>query len=552
MKKISAILLAVMLVFCSMSVSVFADNGLQQSVGIDLNTSMTTIVAGDERIVDLKLSPLTKDQYKLVYECKTDGIEVQSNSGILTDETHANFTLFIGKNVPSGTFNVKAMAVDPTDQTKVFSSRIFTFYVAEVKDFDWSSDPTASCEIAYEVEGGSIQAGKTNTVKFILLNKGDCYVSNTVLKLDSIPSGISLKSGGNTKNVGAFPIGGMITSNFDLDCPKTVANGSYPFTVSYNGKAAGKDVGTAVTIYIPVTGGGETEPDKPDDSDVGNPILMVTGYDFGGEAVKAGEDFTLNLTFTNTSVKSAVSNIKATISAGGTTFIANGTSNGLFIPKIGRGASVEKSIPLTCLKEAPQGPASVSISMSYEDENGMTHSSSDTISIPVIQVIRFKVDEILDPGYLTADSQGWVSVNYYNMSQGQIYNLTITAEGDFTIDGNQSTYVGNMAAGRSDYYSFSFFPNGEGMCHGTVTFSFEDVAGNPQVVEKEFNFNIGPAYVWEDDPGMWEDPVVEPGFHIQTWMYIVAGVVVVAVIIIIVAVSKKKREKKHQELELDD
>jgi hypothetical protein len=135
------------------------------------------------------------------------------------------------------------------------------------------------------------------------------------------------------------------------------------------------------------------------------------------------------------------------------------------------------------------------------------------------------------------------------MGKQQLNNLRVSVEGDFSVDGSASTYVGNMASGRSDYYNFRFYPNAEGPCSGKVTFTFEDAAGNETVVEKDFTFNIQPAPVW-DDPGDYPVEPVKQGLPL--WAKIAIPVAAVAALVIVLKVLKARKKKKNEALELED
>ena len=108
-----------------------------------------------------------------------------------------------------------------------------------------------------------------------------------------------------------------------------------------------------------------------------------------------------------------------------------------------------------------------------------------------------------------------------------------------------------MASGRSDYYNFRFFPNDEGNCHGTVTFTFEDAAGTEQIVEKEFNFNIQPMPVW-DDPGFEDFPMEPVNQGLPTWAKKAIPVAALAAVIALVKVLKARKRKKSDALDLDE
>ena len=295
----------------------------------------------------------------------------------------------------------------------------------------------------------------------------------------------------------------------------------------------------------------EKKPEEEEDkkNGVANPILMVTNYDLGGnKAVLAGKDFPLSLTLTNTSAKT-LCNIKVTVQdSTGSVLPAEG-SNSFFIRSIAPGASYGKLLPMTVGNDVTAGNSTIAVNMSYEDLDAHTFTSSDTITVPVTQEDRLVIDDILDPGWLMAGEQGYLQIKYYNMGKTTLNNLRIAVSGDFTIDGDSSQYVGNMANGRSDYFSFNFFPNAEGECKGKAVFTYENAQGEEQVIEKEFTLNIQPAPQYEDPGDMPIEPVKGPT---PLWEKILIGAGVAAAAVAAIVLGKKHKKAKAEALELDE
>ena len=295
----------------------------------------------------------------------------------------------------------------------------------------------------------------------------------------------------------------------------------------------------------------EKKPEEEEDkkNGVANPILMVTDYDLGGnKAVLAGKDFPLSLTLTNTSAKT-LCNIKVTVQdSTGSVLPAEG-SNSFFIRSIAPGASYGKLLPMTVGNDVTAGNSTIAVNMSYEDLDAHTFTSSDTITVPVTQEDRLVIDDILDPGWLMAGEQGFLQIKYYNMGKTTLNNLRIAVSGDFTIDGDSSQYVGNMANGRSDYFSFNFFPNEEGECKGKAVFTYENAQGEEQVIEKEFTLNIQPAPQYEDPGDMPDEPVKGPT---PLWEKILIGAGVAAAAVAAIVLGKKRKKAKAEALELDE
>ena len=308
-------------------------------------------------------------------------------------------------------------------------------------------------------------------------------------------------------------------------------------------------ISPATSVYAGTFATG-TSDKKEEEKDYNKPtpILMVSGYNYGDEPVKAGTEFPLGITFLNTS-NTTLRNIKVTVDAAAGAFIPVGSSSSFYIPSVGAGNTVTRELNMSCGASVVEGPTSVTVKMDYEDGEANKFSSSDTISVPVIQVTRLVIDEILDPGWLMVGEQAYVTVNYHNMGRNQINNLRVSVEGDFTVDGSPSSYIGNMVSGRSDYYNFNFFPLAEGPCNGTVTFTYENASGKEETIEKSFTFNINPGYQFEDEPMEPMEPEKQP---LPLWGKIGIGVGAAAVLAAVLAALKKRKAKKQEALELDD
>ena len=347
----------------------------------------------------------------------------------------------------------------------------------------------------------SVAAGSDFSVSFDVKNRSEYDAVNVKAELKVPEGGIN-----KTKNV--FLIS-RLAAGASQTCTVTLnarEGGEYALFEISAGSADGTLTVSQYGGTMVQGGGGGT-----------NPQLMVSAYGYGGQPVRAGAEFFLSLTLNNTSASTALQNIKVTVNSDDSAFLPVGTSNSFYVPSIAAGASVEHSMRLAAKKDAEQRTSTVTVAMSYEDAAGGTYTASDIISIPVIQETRLVIDDILDPGYLTADQMGYLNVNYYNMGKTQLSNLRVTAEGDFTVEGSATMYVGNMASGKSDYYTVNFFPKGPGPLNGKVTFTFEDAAGVERSIEKPFTFQVGEAIPWEEDPNGPPPEEMPGGGSMSSW-----------------------------------
>ncbi len=399
----------------------------------------------------------------------------------------------------------------------------------------------------YGNNNGVMKRGQDFTLKMKFRNTGSKDISNVVINvLDS--SGAVQPTGTSYIKIDSIKAGetadGSIALRTVADTDVIHTNLSVEMNYYYD-----EDTKNNQTTY-PIGVSIEKKPEEEDKKNgVANPILMVTDYDLGGnKAVLAGKDFPLSLTLTNTSAKT-LCNIKVTVQdSTGSVLPAEG-SNSFFIRSIAPGASYGKLLPMTVGNDITAGNSTIAVNMSYEDLDAHTFTSSDTITVPVTQEDRLVIDDILDPGWLMAGEQGFLQIKYYNMGKTTLNNLRIAVSGDFTIDGDSSQYVGNMANGRSDYFSFNFFPNEEGECKGKAVFTYENAQGEEQVIEKEFTLNIQPAPQYEDPGDMPIEPVKGPT---PLWEKILIGAGVAAAAVAAVVLGKKRKKAKAEALELDE
>ncbi|MCR4805644.1 MAG: hypothetical protein K5981_08320 [Clostridia bacterium] len=453
-----------------------------------------------------------------------------------------DYPLLLDAGMTSGSYPISVTVTGVKgDETKTATEAIYIPVSGKA-----ASDETKPLLIvdSFDYGSGQIAKGANFTLKMKLLNTGSRDIHNVIVNVLE-PSGLVVPAGSSYIKIDSIAAGEAADASIALrsvkDASGTQANltvdmrymdpdndqieSSYPILVALKGDSSG-------------SGGG-----------VSNPILMVTDYSFGGTNVLAGSDFPLNLTITNTSGKT-LRNIKVTVQESGANILPSEGSNSFFVNSIASGASVGHLMPMTVRGSTMPQICALSVSMSYEDMDGGTFSSSDSITIPVTQEDRLVVDDVLDPGYLMAGEQGYVSIRYYNMGKTTLNNLRVSVEGDFTVDGDASNYVGNMQPGRSDYFSFNFFPNEEGEMKGKATFTYENEEGEEKSLEKEFTFNIQPAPVWED-PGM--DMPVEPVKQgLPLWGKGLIGLGALIALIVAVKLVKKHKKAKAEALELDE
>lgn len=278
------------------------------------------------------------------------------------------------------------------------------------------------------------------------------------------------------------------------------------------------------------------------------PQLIVNGYNYGGDAVKAGDEFTLTYTLYNTSSDKSLRNVKIALSSDEGTFIPVGSSNTMYIESIGTKKASSKSIVLNCKPDAAQKTIAITLDMTYEDTKGNEYTAKEVISIPVVQKTKLKLDQISLPYESYVGQPTSLSINFYNVGKTTLNNLTATAEGNFDTPQSPSYFAGNMEPGKQDSYDFSLIPKSVGQVEGKIIFTYEDGHGQIQTVEEPFSFMvIEPPPIDEGDMDL---PVEKPGM--KTWQKFSLGAGILVAIGIVIFVLRHKKKKKEQELTIDE
>jgi hypothetical protein len=259
----------------------------------------------------------------------------------------------------------------------------------------------------------------------------------------------------------------------------------------------------------------------------------------------AGKEFQLNLGLFNTSNKT-LSNIKVTIFSDDGTFVPVDSSNSFFIDRITSNGHYSKSLKLAAKPSAEQKTTGITVKMSYEDGDGGTFTADDTISIPVMQVMRLSVDEIIPPYECYVGMQGYSSLQFYNLGKTTLNNLMVSAEGDFDVMESNSYFVGNMEGGRSDSYSFTFVPREIGQMEGKVVFTYENIDGDQLVHEAPFVFNVMEMPEWDDYYPEYQNEGGTP------WALIIFGIALVVAIAAVVIILKIRKSRQNKKLEIQD
>ncbi len=192
------------------------------------------------------------------------------------------------------------------------------------------------------------------------------------------------------------------------------------------------------------------------------PKLMVTEYSVDGGSINAGTSATLTVKLTNTHRNIDIKNIKLTFSDPSGEIIPEGTGTE-YVSKIYSGRTYTWVLTVKAAEKSADGNHAVTVSAEFEDENGSSGSSSDTLNInvkgkaeeetkennssPRLMVTGYEVEN----GFISPDSSAGLKITIKNTNPDKAVSnikLSLSDEsGEIKPDGMGTKYVTAISAG---------------------------------------------------------------------------------------------------------
>lgn len=304
-----------------------------------------------------------------------------------------------------------------------------------------------------------------------------------------------------------------------------------------------------------------TKPDdeKPDtETTAAQPYVIISSYSYGKGDLVAGETRNITMTFRNTSKTMAVENMMVTMTLPDAMMLTS-SSNSFYIESLAAEGTITKTVNVTVKPTAAAQSHSMTVDFTYDYlDNGVRRNAKTTesISMPVLQVDRFTVTGIDLPQEIFMGEENNLSVNFVNKSRTDIYNLSAKLNCEGLSNNGEEQYLGNLASGTTSSADFYITGNEKGELVGEVIITYEDTNMNQRTVSVPFTTKVT-SYedVWgpqgpvgpqnPDDPGM--DPGMEEpaGFP---WFWVIGGVVVVAAgVFVYLKLRKNKKESVEED-----
>ena len=186
------------------------------------------------------------------------------------------------------------------------------------------------------------------------------------------------------------------------------------------------------------------------------PRVMLTGYTIEPAVVMAGEVFTIKMQAKNHSPKSAVENIKITVTPDDSTVSPVNGSNTAFFAKMAAGEEVEQAFSFQTKANSVAAAVNLTIDISYYDANSAALAETASISVPISQPIRIKIDNPVVYAYTMSEPIS-ITMNVYNMGKRTLYNLLAEVSGEGLMP-EGSYYGGNLEPGATKTVELSVLP----------------------------------------------------------------------------------------------
>lgn len=303
-----------------------------------------------------------------------------------------------------------------------------------------------------------------------------------------------------------------------------------------------------------------TKPDdeKPDtETTAAQPYVIISSYSYGKGDLVAGETRNITMTFRNTSKTMAVENMMVTMTLPDAMMLTS-SSNSFYIESLAADGTITKTVNVTVKPTAAAQSHSMTVDFTYDYlDNGVRRNAktTETISMPVLQVDRFTVTGIDLPQQIFIGEENNLSVNFVNKSRTDIYNLSAKLNCEGLSNNGEEQYLGNLASGTTS--SADFYITGNEKCElvGEVIITYEDTNMNQRTVSVPFTTQVT-SYedVWGPsnpsvDPGT--DPGTDPGMEEPAgfpWFWVIGGVVVVAAgVFVYLKLRKNKKESVDED-----
>jgi len=446
--------------------------------GEEVTIKITLSNASNRAAKDVKVSITGLKSDEFIHSGASDVKHLKTLNGNL--QTKLEFTIQASEKMTSGNYSIGIRADYSDDQQRSYTDEYNVFIRVEGREK--GADVAINNIVVSPNEVGS---NETFSLSFTVKNNGKTRAENIKVSVKG-DEGIFSKSP-DIKMIESLDPGKSHAAEFTFFAGDELQSKYYNIQISleYEDQAR-DDAKVTVNQYAGVSVNGSNSKLIPK--------IIINSYRFEPVVVRAGERFSLEMSFLNTSSTRTVNNIKVYLTGidsdeeGKIVFTPVGSSNTFFIDSIGpKGVSGQSMIMYT-IPDAEPRTYTVTANLEYQDEDGKEYEATELIGIPVIQQSQLSAGEITLPPEAFIGEPVPISVEFYNTGKTKLGNLMVRVEGDFDVQQKQ-LYIGNFDSGAYDYFESSIIPTAAGALDGKLIFTYDDPSGEPQEYVREFTVN---------------------------------------------------------------
>lgn len=190
-----------------------------------------------------------------------------------------------------------------------------------------------------------------------------------------------------------------------------------------------------------------------------------------------------------------------TIDCQDSVFTLEEPSDSIFLDTLGAGKTKTVTFKYHTDLETEEGHYRIHLSMTYDDSNAMTYSSSGQITVNVKQESKVELVAPRIESEYTAGDTIPLAFQVLNLGRNKIYNVRCEAKGYGMLPVN-TAYIGDMEAGTEGNATLNLFitqktksPDYQGtepygLTEGTLTLIYEDADGKEYTDERPFTSSI--------------------------------------------------------------
>lgn len=446
--------------------------------GDEVTVSFTLSNIGDKSAQNLKVSltGLKNEEFTLLGGLNTKYVKSLGRNR----QTTLQYSLLASEKMAGGNYSLGIRAEYKDERRYNYTDEYNVFISVEGKGK--SAAVTIENIVATP---GEVQSNENFSLAFLVKNNGKTRAENIKVSIKG-DEGIFSKSP-DIKMIERLDPGKSHTADFKLFAGDELQAKYYNIHISLEYEnPAGSDDRVTVNQYAGVYVNGSNSKLIPK--------IIIDSYRFDPVVVRAGEKFSLEMSFLNTSGTRAVCNIKVYLTGidsdeeGKIVFTPVGSSNTFFIDSIKPKGVSGKSMVMYTIPNAEPQTYTVTVHLEYQDDDGAEYEATELIGIPVIQQSELSVGEISLPPQAHVGQPVPLNVEFYNTGKTELGNVMIRVEGDLEAREKQY-YVGNFESGSYDYFETDIIPTKAGLLDGKLVFTFDDPSGEPQEYVRDFTVN---------------------------------------------------------------